>query len=69
MDSVLVTIDLFSNRIRLKPINSNFSGDDLVNYFVKEFFPVHGFPQSKGCGFVPRRSFHVGNLPFMTSGQ
>jgi putative transposase len=44
-DSVLVTVDLFSNHVHFTPINANFSGDNLVEYLVTRFFPLHGFPQ------------------------
>jgi hypothetical protein len=40
-----VTVDLFSNHVHFTPINANFSGDNLVEYLVTRFFPLHGFPQ------------------------
>ena len=45
VDSALVVLDIFSNRVHFYPISNKFSGVDISKYLLEIYYPLHGIPE------------------------
>ena len=45
VDSALVVLDVFSNRVHFYPISNKFSGVDISKYILEIYYPLHGIPE------------------------